>query len=155
MLNKITIIVISLFVFSSSYAEEAPYFVALRSNKVNCRTGPAKRYPIKWVYLKKNLPLEVIDKFEHWRKVRDYKKDSCWIHKSLLKNSRFVITAKEATAYDEPTPFSTPLFKMEEKVLGSVIKCKQSWCRININENTGWVAKDDIWGIYPEEIIED
>jgi len=151
----IKIILISLLLFSHAYASDIPYFVALRSDKVNLRTGPAKRYPISWVYLKKNLPFEVIEKFEHWRKVRDFENETGWIHKSLLKNTRFIIITKEAIIYDEATPFSIPLFKVEKKVLGNLIKCRQTWCKVDIQQNIGWVSKDDIWGVYPEEIIED
>ena len=138
-----------------AYASETTYFVTLRANEVNARTGPAKRYPIDWVYTKKHYPLEVIDKFEHWRKIRDNDDNISWIHKSLLTRRRFVmITKQEALFYTDPTPFSIPLFKAEKKTIGSVIKCKPAWCMIKVSEDLeGWVSKDEIWGVYPEEII--
>ena len=37
-----------------------PRFVSLRSEEVNMRTGPGVRYPVDWVYKRKNMPVEVI-----------------------------------------------------------------------------------------------
>ena len=34
-----------------------PRFVSLKSDKVFVRTGPALRYPIKWVFIKEGLPV--------------------------------------------------------------------------------------------------
>ena len=50
-----------------------PRFVSLRSDKVFARTGPALRYPIKWVYVRSGMPIEIIQEFDTWRKVRDIK----------------------------------------------------------------------------------
>lgn len=154
-MKKILCISLLCLVPFTAQTAESTYFVTLRSDKVNARTGPAKRYPIDWVYTKKHYPLEVIDKFEHWRKVRDNDDNISWIHKSLLTRRRFVmITKNEAIFYTDPTPFSIPLFKAEKKIIGSVIKCKPAWCMIKVSEDLdGWVSKDDIWGVYPEEII--
>ena len=63
-----------------SYAQEDAYnssglkiprFVSLKKNKVFVRTGPALRYPIKWVYKRNGLPVEIVKEFDTWRKVKD------------------------------------------------------------------------------------
>ena len=61
-----------------------PRFVTLRSDKVFVRTGPGVRYPIKWVFQKENLPVEVIQEFDTWRQIRDRDGEEGWIHQSLL-----------------------------------------------------------------------
>jgi len=48
-----------------------PRFVTISSNKAYVRTGPDKKYPVKWVYKQKGLPVEIILEFDHWRKIRD------------------------------------------------------------------------------------
>ena len=58
----------------------------LKNNKVNVRYGPSLDYPIKYIYRKINLPLEVIDRKDNFRKIIDHKKNSGWIHRSQLKN---------------------------------------------------------------------
>ena len=50
------------------------YFLMLKNNKVNVRYGPSFDYPIKYIYKKKYLPVEVIDKKENFRKILDHKK---------------------------------------------------------------------------------
>ena len=58
----------------------------LKNNKVNVRYGPSFDYPIKYIYLKKYLPIKVIDKKENFRRIIDHKHNSGWIHTSQLKN---------------------------------------------------------------------
>ena len=31
------------------------------------RTGPALKYPIKWVYQRPHMPIEIIGEFDTWR----------------------------------------------------------------------------------------
>jgi SH3-like domain-containing protein len=37
-----------------------PRFAALRSDQVNLRAGPGDRYPIEWVFTRKELPVEIV-----------------------------------------------------------------------------------------------
>src|SRR5262245_11232862 len=73
-----------------------PRFVSLKSSEVNLRTGPGIRYPVRWIYHKKWLPMEVIDEFEHWRRIRDVSGESGWVHKTLLSGRRTAIVTAEA-----------------------------------------------------------
>ena len=70
-----------------------PRFVSLKSNDVNLRVGPSINYPIDIKYIQKNLPIEIIDEFDVWRKIKDHEKNIGWLHKSLIKGDRFVLTA--------------------------------------------------------------
>ena len=72
----------------------ADEFVMLKNSKVNVRYGPSFEYPIKYVYLKKNLPIKVIDKKENFRRIIDHKHNSGWIHTSQLKKSSSIILVK-------------------------------------------------------------
>ena len=53
-----------------------PRFVTLADVQVNARAGPGFRFPINWVYVRKGLPVEVIDEFGHWRRTRDVDGDA-------------------------------------------------------------------------------
>ena len=35
-------------------------FVSLRSDEVNVRVGPGVRYPVKWVFRQKAIPVEIV-----------------------------------------------------------------------------------------------
>ena len=67
-----------------------PRFVSLRAEEVNMRAGPGVRYPVDWVYKRKNMPVEVIAEFGTWRKVRDIQGTQGWIHQSMLSSNRWV-----------------------------------------------------------------
>ena len=69
---------------------EAIRFASLRAKEVNVRAGPGVRYPVDWVYKRKNMPVEVIAQFGTWRKIRDVQGAQGWIHQSMLSGARFV-----------------------------------------------------------------
>ena len=71
-----------------SYAVEKVRFLSLKNNKVNVRIGPSKEYPIKFTYKKKYLPVEILDKSETWRKVKDLENNSGWVYISQLSKKK-------------------------------------------------------------------
>ena len=142
----ITFIIYLLLIFPLNlvFAEE---FVMLKNSKVNVRYGPSFEYPIKFVYLKKFLPIKVIDKKEHFRKIIDLKKNSGWIHKSQLIKSKSLITISEKILYTKPTKYSEPVAKLEEGTLLILKKCLKNWCKIESDNYSGWIKTNNIWGI--------
>ena len=70
---------------------DIPRFVSLKSDDANIRVGPSVNYPIKLKYVFQNLPLEIIDEFDVWRKSRDHEGNIGWVHKSLIKGDRFIL----------------------------------------------------------------
>ena len=73
-----------IFFIQKSLASESINFLSLKNKEVNVRVGPSKEYPIKFTYQKKYLPLEILDKSETWRKIKDFENNSGWIHISQL-----------------------------------------------------------------------
>ena len=79
---QIVIVLISIIIFSqvsnANIGEETgleiPRYVSLKSDDANIRVGPSKNYPIEIKYIKKNYPLKVLEEYEEWRKVEDFKK---------------------------------------------------------------------------------
>ena len=118
----------------------------LKNNKVNVRYGPSFEYPIKYIYLKKYLPIKVIDKKENFRKIIDLKKNGGWIHISQLKKSKSLITTSKKILFNKPTKYSKPLAKLDIGRLLLTKKCNRDWCIVKTGEFTGWVSKDNIWG---------
>ena len=70
-------LILNLFLFSflltNSYSDNNTY-MSLKNKKVNVRYGPGLDYPIKFVFNKKNYPVEIIDQKENFRKILDFKK---------------------------------------------------------------------------------
>ena len=139
-----------------------PRFVTISSNKAYVRTGPDKKYPVKWVYQQKGLPVEIILEFDHWRKIRDIAGDEGWVHHSLLSGRRgAIITPQEDAESDlvmllrKPKEGARATAKLAGGVIASIKECRINYCNINANSFKGWVDRDSLWGIYAKEIIEE
>ena len=135
-----------------------PRFVSLRSNHINARSGPGARYPIEWVYMQKSAPVEIIAEFELWRKIKDSQGSESWVHKSMLSGKRSVkvITPGENNVYAKDDFKAKIIAKVEDEVVGEIEKCpvNNSFCKIKFASITGWVPRQNLYGIYPEEIID-
>ena len=136
-----------LFFFPKSFANESKKFLSLKNNEVNLRQGPSFEYPIKFVYKKKYLPVEILDKSETWRKIKDFENNSGWIHASQLSKKKSAICKKNnSVLYKKPTIFSKPIAKLEIGRLVLIKKCKVKWCKITTGGFKGWVFKSSLWG---------
>ena len=135
-----------------------PRFVYIRSNHINDRSGPGARYPIEWVYMQKTAPVEIIAEFELWRKIKDWQGSESWVHKSMLSGKRSVkvITPGENNVYAKDDFKAKIIAKVEDEVVGEIEKCpvNNSFCKIKFASITGWVPRQNLYGIYPEEIID-
>lgn len=131
-----------------------PRFVALRFEEVNVRTGPGTRYPIRWVYKRKLMPMEIIEEFEQWRKIRDVQGDDGWVHKSQLSGNRTGMFKEPTTLLRYAQDTAPPLVKVSKNVIGKFMECNESWCRIQVDSFKGWTHKDRLWGVYPKETFE-
>lgn len=134
-----------------------PRFVSLRSDEVNLRTGPGVRYPIDWIYARKDLPVEVIAEFEAWRKIRDWQGTEGWVHQSMLSGRRMmVVMGAVRSLRNSDADSADPLAVVEAGVLGRILQCPRNrdFCRIEVNQNQGWMRRDEIWGVYKGEWIE-
>ena len=136
-----------IFFIQKSFASESINFLSLKNNEVNVRVGPSKKYPIKFIYKKKYLPLEVLDKSETWRKIKDFENNSGWIHISQLSKKKTAINIIEnSILYKKATIYSKPLAKLEVGRLVLVKKCDEKWCKISSGEFSGWIKKNYLWG---------
>ena len=146
MLKKV-IFFFTLIIFCfSSLADEKKTFLMLKKDKVYVRYGPSFDYPIKYIYKKINLPVQVIDKKENFRKIIDHKKNSGWIHISLLRKSKSLVTTSIKILFKKPTKFSKPLAKLDKGRLLIIKKCEKNWCHIETGKYSGWIDKNNIWG---------
>ena len=152
-----------------------PRFVSLKSGRVNMRVGPGRDYKVQWLYVRKGLPVEIIREFGNWRKVRDPNGNEGWVLHSLLSGKRVsIITPWDAPKPDEkktaptpvtnmhasPTQNSAVIAKIEAGTLGAVEECENEWCKLQVRTPdsgtiSGYVSQSLLWGVYPDETIED
>ena len=131
-----------------------PRFAVLHADKVNLRAGPGDRYPIQWVYLRKDWPVEIIAQFDHWRRVRDWEGTEGWVHEKMVTNRREVIVTGGIRALRQAPDHNGGLIaRAEPGVMAKLLECRAEWCRIEAGDRTGWVQRSDIWGVYPNENV--
>ena len=136
-----------IFFVPSLFADESKFFLSLKKNEVNLRQGPSFKYPIILTYKKKYLPIVILDRFETWRKVKDFENNSGWIHISQLSKKKSAINIKiNSILFKKSTIFSEPIAKLETGRLVLIEKCKLKWCKITSGDFTGWTLKKYLWG---------
>ena len=130
-----------------------PRFVSLRSDEVNVRTGPGIRYPIDWVFLKKTMPVEVLAEVDTWRKIRSLDGTEGWVHQSMLTGRRtaIVIGSETHALYKRNDPNTPTVALLEPGVIGSLLECRDAWCRLEVGGQKGWLLRDQLWGVLPAE----
>ncbi len=144
--KKLFILIFFFSIFFSLNVYSQEIFLSLKKNEVNVRYGPGFDYEVKYIYRKKNLPVKLIDKKENFRKIIDLKKNSGWIHWTLLKSSNSIIILEDKILFKKPSNFSKPIAKLEKGRLLVVKKCKKNWCKVKTVNYTGWIKINNIWG---------
>ena len=43
---------------------------------------------------------------------------------------------------------------LEPGVMGDIKRCREGWCQISGSGYSGWIARDQLWGVYPDEDID-
>ncbi|WP_245415818.1 MULTISPECIES: SH3 domain-containing protein [Mesorhizobium] len=137
-----------------------PRFVSLKSGRVNVRTGPGINYAVEWLYLKAGLPMEILQEYDNWRRVRDSEGAEGWVNQSLLSGKRTALVAPWQKGKDihinlmyEPDTKSSIVAILEPGVVGKIKTCNGAWCEATFDGNSGWISQSLIWGAYPDEQV--
>ncbi|MBS91581.1 MAG: hypothetical protein CMM95_00815 [Rickettsiales bacterium] len=123
-------------------------FLATRYNEVNVRIGPGINHLKLYKILIKGYPLKIIEEFENWFKIQDYKKREGWVSKTQLNKESFaIITKLSSNLHKFPNSKSKILAIAEKEFIFKIIKCKKKWCNVSdTKEIKGWIKKKDLWG---------
>ena len=132
---------------------EIPRFISLKSDNTNIRIGPSKNYPIVIKFIQKNYPLKVIDEYDEWRKVKDFKNNTGWVHKSLIsgKRSGLILSNNNQAIKALNTINGKVIGLIGEGNIVSINKCDIDWCFVSFMSYKGWVNKKNIWGVKQNE----
>jgi SH3-like domain-containing protein len=142
-----------------------PRFATTRSDPINVRVGPGTKYEVSWTYLKSVIPVEIIQEFDTWRKIRDVDGDEGWVHQNLLAGTRagyaaplmangeVALRASQSDAADIRARLGAG-FKVIIK------QCDGVWCDVTASSQdadarstsyAGYVRQEELWGVYPDE----
>ena len=134
-----------------------PRFASLRSDEVNLRTGPGQRYPIDWIYTRKDVPVEIIAEFDVWRKIRDWEGTEGWVHQGMLSGRRsFIVVGATRSLRGSDTDLADQVAQVDRGVFGRLLHCPRikEFCKVAIGQSEGWLRRDEIWGVYKSEWID-
>ncbi|TNM66552.1 SH3 domain-containing protein [Aliirhizobium smilacinae] len=137
-----------------------PRFASLKSKKVNIRIGPSTDYAVSWMYMKAGTPMEIIQEYDNWRRVRDADGTEGWVNQALLSGERTAVAApwmrgKGQDIYvnmrRDPQSSAAITAKLQPGVQLTVKECNGDWCQAETGGAEGWVAQGEVWGVYPGE----
>ena len=142
-----------------------PRFVTTRSHPINVRVGPGTRYEIAWNFLVSGVPVEIIQEFDTWRKIRDFEGDEGWVHQSLLSGNRAgyatpLVANGEVHLYASKSETAAVRARLSAGVRVAISECDGTWCRVSAGQPgqsqsySGWVRQEEIWGVYPAEVFD-
>lgn len=132
-----------------------PRFVAMSASKANMRTGPGRQYPIRWVYNRRGMPLEIVDEYGAWRKVRDHDGEEGWMLVSLLYGSRSVmVRGKTRSLHAEPDLSAPVRLTADPGVIAEIERCQGLWCEVNMDGTNAWIERRHVWGVYAHEELD-
>ena len=135
-----------------------PRFVSLKSDNVNVRRGPGQEYDVAYTYVRADLPVEITQEFDNWRKIRDSEGSEGWVFHSLLAGKRTALVAPwdkggPFPAHVSADPKAAIVAYLEPKVIADVDQCTGTWCEISVKGYDGWIEQDKLWGVYPNEVF--
>jgi SH3-like domain-containing protein len=137
-----------------------PRFVSLKAQQVNLRIGPSIDHAISWRYTRSGVPMEIIQEYDNWRRVRDADGTEGWINQALLTGERTAVTAPwmrgrdgavHVLMHSESGNRGRLVAKLEPGVIVSVRTCTGEWCQVSVKGAEGWIAQREVWGAYPGE----
>ncbi len=133
-----------------------PRFASLRSDDVNLRSGPGARYPIDWVYKRRELPVMIEREFDVWRLIELPDGTKGWVHQATLTGRRtFVVTGADATLRASANPQADAVAILRVGVVGRIRACDAAsdWCQVQAADERGWLLRSAIWGTAPGEAV--
>lgn len=126
-----------------------PRFGSIKASVANLRRGPGLRYPIEWVYHRRNLPVKIIREFGDWRHLQMPDGTRGWMHRALLSRRRtFVVVAARTALRGSPNDKSAAVARLQHGVTGQVRRCASNsrWCEVEAKGYSGFIHRVDIWG---------
>ena len=140
----------------SATGQPLPRWASLRTDEVNLRTGPGTRYPVEWVYRRRDLPVQIEREFEVWRLVADPEGIKGWVHQATLTGRRsFVLKGRDQTLRRSAADDAAPVAVLRAGVVGRIRACEAAagWCEVQAADYRGWLKREALWGLNTGEAV--
>jgi SH3-like domain-containing protein len=142
-----------------------PRFVTTRSTPINVRVGPGTKYDVSWIYKVAGTPVEIIQEFDVWRKIRDVDGSVGWVHQNMLSGNRAGYVLPETNVERVGLRRAAGDDAGVAAWLGNgfpvkISSCEAGWCAVTAIDHppgghatnyTGYLPDGDLWGVYRGE----
>ena len=140
-----------LFNFSFSVFSQMTSFewLSLKYDKTYLRSGPSKHNKVLWTYKKKGLPIKVIRKKGDWYEVEMPERITGWISSTQISFKRrvLVISDELIDIRRKEQRTSKVIAKVGKNVVGELIGCQKTICKIDYYKIEGFIEKEFLWGV--------
>ena len=70
----------------------------------------------------------------------------------MLSGRRSVIvTGPVQTLLRKPDEDAKPVVKLEPGVIAGLDRCDKEWCYLKVASYKGWLKRENVWGVFPDE----
>ena len=121
--------------------------MAVSASTANVRAGPGTKHDVIW-QIERHHPVQIKEKRGNWYHFVDFQGDRGWIHRSLLNQTRTVITRKtKCNIRSRPVVKKNNVaFQVSEGIPFRVIKRKGNWIHVeHADGDRGWIHKSLVW----------
>ena len=139
---SILLVLIISFTAGAAMAER----LAVVASVANIRSGPGSKYDVLWK-VEKYYPIFVIEKKDSWYHFKDFEDDKGWVHQSLVRKMKSIITKKDlCNIRSGPGTGNNVLFTVEKGIPFKVLKRKDQWLHIeHADKDQGWIHDSLVW----------
>jgi SH3-like domain-containing protein len=145
-----------------------PRFASTRSEPINIRVGPGTKYEVAWTYLKSGVPVEIVQEFDTWRKIRDVDGAEGWVHQNLLSGTRVGYAAPlqangEVALRANASDDASLRARLGAGFKVTIKQCNGDWCEVTATTTdasqrsanySGYLHQEELWGVYPDEAFD-
>ena len=130
-------------------------YVSQRTDKAYLREGPTYQHRVLWQYRHRGYPFAVIAQFDIWRRVRAVDGTTGWMSASMLTDQRTVlVTGKGRAKITAKADGGKVVALADPGAIANLKACTRDACQIKGEGVDGWIVKDRIWGVEPDEIFD-
>ncbi len=140
-----------------------PRFATTRSEPTNVRVGPGEKYDIAWTFIQAGIPVEIVQEFDTWRKIRDVEGDEGWVHQNLLTGTRTgyvtpILAGGEIALRADQSDDAGVRARLGPGLKVAIKQCDGTWCEVSATHErstySGWLRQEELWGVYPDEVFD-
>lgn len=136
--------------------KKPPYWASVVPGQANIRTGPGRNFPATWQFRRPGLPVRVIATFPAWRRVEDPNGAQGWMQANMLSEDRTGMVKGEVRPMRARPDAGAPVvWRAAPGVVGKLRGCADGWCDFDVKGRRGWIEAAHLWGVAPNETVED